>query len=263
MDVGILGGLVIGFMAIVGSVLLDGGDLRAFVNLPAFLIIFGGTVGATMVTTSLKDTLRLPRLVKRAMLPGVTLQPEEVIATLVDFAQTARKEGVLALQDRVSAKGPVPDSDRGVDPFLAKGLDLVIDGADEAIVREIMQTEIHSMKIRHAKGIEIFGIMGGYAPTMGIIGTVMGLVHVLSKLGEGTNSLGQGIAVAFLATLYGIFSANVLFLPLSGNLRGKSEEEIHMREVMMEGVLGIQAGLNPHMLEQKLRSYFSSKKSSA
>ena len=253
MDVGILGGLVIGLMAIAGSVLLDGGDLRAFFNLSAFLIIFGGTVGATMVTTSLKDTLRLPRLVKRAMLPGVTLQPEEVIATLVDFAQTARKEGVLALQDRVST--------RGVEPFLVKGLDLVIDAADETIVREIMQAEIDSMKMRHAKGIEIFGTMGGYAPTMGIIGTVMGLVHVLSKLGEGTDSLGQGIAVAFLATLYGIFSANVLFLPLSGNLRGKSEEEIHMRQVIMEGVLGIQAGLNPHMLEQKLLSYFSNKKS--
>lgn len=250
MDVGILGGLAIGLVAIAGSVLLDGGDLRAFWNLPAFLIIFGGTVGATMVTTSLKDTLRLPRLVKMALFPHVSLRPDEVVATLVDFAQTARKEGVLALQDRVSANG--------VDPFLVKGLELVIDGADETIVREIMQTEIHSMKSRHAKGIEIFGIMGGYAPTMGIIGTVMGLVHVLSKLGEGTDSLGQGIAVAFLATFYGIFSANVLFLPMSGNLKAKSEEEVQMREVIMEGVLGIQSGLNPHMLEQKLRSYFSS-----
>lgn len=251
MDVGILGGLAIGLMAIAGSVLLDGGELRAFLNLSAFLIIFGGTVGATMVTTSLNETLRLPRLVRRALFPGASLKPDEVIATLVDFSQTARKEGVLAIQDRMSAAG--------VDPFLAKGLELIIDGADETIVREIMQAEIHSMKSRHAKGIEIFGIMGGYAPTMGIIGTVMGLVHVLSKLGEGTDSLGRGIAVAFLATFYGIFSANVLFLPMSGNLRVKSEEEVHMREVVMEGVLGIQSGLNPHILEQKLRSYFSSK----
>lgn len=253
MDAGILGGLAVGLMAIAGSVLLDGGELRAFVNLSAFLIIFGGTVGATMVTTSLKDTFRLPALVKRALLSGVMIQPDRVIATLVDFAQTARKEGVLALQDKMSATG--------VDPFMVKGLELVIDGADETIVREIMQTEIQSMKSRHAKGIEIFGIMGGYAPTMGIIGTVMGLVHVLSKLGEGTDSLGQGIAVAFLATLYGIFSANVLFLPMSGNLKAKSEEEVQMREVMMEGVLGIQSGLNPHMLEQKLRSFFASKAS--
>lgn len=250
MDVGILGGLAIGLVAIVGSVLLDGGDLRAFWNLPAFLIIFGGTVGATMVTTSFKDTIMLPKLVKMALFPRVSLRPDEVIATLVDFAQTARKEGILALQDRAAAVG--------VDPFLVKGIDLVIDGADETIVREILQTEIHSMKSRHAKGIDIFGIMGGYAPTMGIIGTVMGLVHVLSKLGEGTDSLGRGIAIAFLATFYGIFSANVLFLPISGNLKGKSEEEIQMREVMMEGVLGIQSGLNPHLLEQKLRSYFSS-----
>src|SRR5574337_310310 len=205
MDVGILGGLAIGFLAIAGSVLLDGGELRAFLNLSAFLIIFGGTMGATMVTTSLQGMFRLPRLVKRALFPGVALKPDEVIATLVDFAQTARKEGVLALQDRMPAGG--------VDPFLVKG----------------------------------------------IIGTVMGLVHVLSRLGEGTDSLGRGIAVAFLATFYGIFSANVLFLPMSGNLKVKSEEETHMREVMMEGILGIQSGLNPHMLEQKLRSFFASK----
>lgn len=250
MDIGILGGLVIGVAAIAGSVLLDGGDLRAFVNLPAFLIIFGGTVGATMVTTSLKDTLTLPRLVKRALSRGAIPEPHEVIATLVDFSQTARKEGILALQDKVSANG--------VDPFLRKGLELVIDGADETIVREIMQTEIDSMKARHVRGIEIFGIMGGYAPTMGIIGTVMGLVHVLSKLGDGTDSLGRGIAVAFLATFYGIFSANILFLPISGSLRTKSDAEVRIREVIMEGVLGIQSGLNPHMLEQKLRSYFAS-----
>jgi chemotaxis protein MotA len=250
MDFGILGGLAVGLVAIAGSVLLDGGELHAFVNLSAFLIIFGGTVGATMVTTSLKEILRLPAYVKKALLPGASLEPAAVIAILVDFAQTARKEGVLALQNKVSSGG--------VDPFLAKGLELVIDGTDEATVKDILETEIHSMKTRHAKAIEIFGVMGGYAPTMGIIGTVMGLVHVLSKLGEGTESLGQGIAVAFLATLYGIFSANILFLPLSGNLRAKSEKEVYLREVMMEGVLGIQAGFNPHLLEQKLRSYFSS-----
>lgn len=250
MDVGILGGLAIGLLAIAGSVLLDGGDLRAFVNFPAFLIIAGGTVGATIVTTSLKDIRTLPRLVRRALSADAAQGPHDVIAFLVDFAETARKEGILALQDRLLTSG--------ADPFLRRGLELVIDGADETIVREIMQTEIHSMKSRHTKGIEIFGIMGGYAPTMGMIGTVMGLVHVLSKLGEGTDSLGRGIAVAFLATFYGIFSANVLFLPLSGNLKAKSEAEVLMREVMMEGVLGIQSGLNPHILEQKLRSYFAS-----
>jgi chemotaxis protein MotA len=250
MDVGILGGLAVGIMAIAGSVLLDGGKLGAFANLSAFLIIFGGTVGATMVATSLKETFRLPTLMKRALFPVALPKPEEIVATLVDFAQTARKEGVLALQDRILAER--------IDPFLVKGLELVIDGADETTVRQIMQTEIDSMKARHAKGVELFNLMGGFAPTMGIIGTVMGLVHVLSRLGEGTEGLGHGIAVAFLATLYGIFSANIIFLPLSGNLNAKSDEEARWREVMMEGVLGIQSGLNPHMLEQKLRSYYAS-----
>lgn len=253
MDIGILSGLAIGLMAIAGSVLLDGGELRAFLNLSAFLIIFGGTVGATMVATSFEETFRLPTLVKKALFPGALPKPEEIIATLVDFAQTARKDGVLALEERVSASG--------VDRFLVKGLRLVIDGADETIVRQVMQTEIDSMKARHAKGVELFGVMGGFAPTMGIIGTVMGLVHVLSRLGEGTEGLGHGIAVAFLATLYGIFSANIIFLPLSSNLNAKSDEEARVREVMMEGVLGIQSGFNPHMMEQKLWSYFARGKS--
>lgn len=250
-DIGILGGLAIGLMAIAGSVALDGGKLGAFANLSAFLIIAGGTVGATMVATSFTEVLRLPILVKRALFPAALPKPEAIIVALVDCARTARKEGVLSLQERVSAPG--------IDPFLVKGLQLVIDGADETIVRQIMQTEIDSMKARHTKGIELFNMMGGFAPTMGIIGTVMGLVHVLSRLGEGTEGLGHGIAVAFLATLYGIFSANIIFLPLSENLNAKSGHEAHLREVMMEGILGIQSGLNPHMLEQKLRPYFAAR----
>jgi len=253
MDLGILIGLAIGLAGIIASVLIDGGQLTAFLNLSAFLIIFGGTIGATMVSTSWKEMLKVPALLRKALFGGDLIEPEAILSPLVQFAQKARKEGLLALQEEITRKK--------LHPFLVRGLQLVIDGADEQSLRNILETEIESTKRRHQIGVEIFTTMGGYAPTMGIIGTVLGLVHVLSKLGEGgTEGLGEGIAVAFIATLYGIFSANILFLPLAGNLKAKSEEELFLYQVMVEGILGIQAGQNPRMLQQKLLSFFPASK---
>jgi chemotaxis protein MotA len=172
-----------------------------------------------------------------------------LIQTVVRAAQRARKDGILALETMAE--------DPALEPFLARGLRLIVDGADEAAVGHIMRAEIAAMQRRHQRGIALLESMGGYAPTMGIIGTVLGLVHVLSKLGDGgTEGLGEGIAIAFIATLYGIFSANVLFLPLAGNLQGKSAEEAFRREMVLEGILGIQAGHNPHLLELRLNAYY-------
>jgi chemotaxis protein MotA len=252
-DLAIPVGLAIGLAGIIGSVLVEGGSLLAFVNLSAFLIIGGGTLGAAMVSTTVKDVLRIPHLVRKALWGWVGTDSAVLILTLVEAAQRARKDGILALEEM--------GSDPATDPFLARGIQLVVDGAEEASVREILKAEIAAMRRRHQRGIVLFDSMGGFAPTMGIIGTVLGLVHVLAKLGEsGTEGLGAGIAVAFIATLYGIFSANVLLLPMAGNLRAKSEEEAFRREMVMEGVLGIQAGHNPHMLEARLRAFFPAKK---
>lgn len=249
MDLGIPVGLTVGLTGIVGSILLDGGHLSAFLNLSAFLIIGGGTVGAAMVSTTVKDVLRIPLLVRKALWGWVGTDSNTLIATLVRAAHRARRDGILALEPLAG--------DLKTDRFLARGIRLVVDGADEATVREILTAEIGAMQRRHQHGINMFDSMGGFAPTMGIIGTVLGLVHVLAKLGESaTDSLAQGIAVAFIATLYGIFSANVLFLPLAGNLRGKSEEEAFRRRMVMEGILAIQAGHNPRVLEQRLRAFF-------
>jgi chemotaxis protein MotA len=248
MDLGILIGLAVGLASIVVSVKIDGGHLAALLNLSAFLIIMGGTLGATIVSSSLAQVLRLPALVRKALFGGIHLDSRAIIDTLVEFAQKARKEGILALQEEVGRPG--------VDPFLVKGLQLVVDGADEETVKDILQTEINATRERHATGIEIFATMGGYSPTMGILGAILGLVHVLGQMGESTDNLGAGIAVAFIASLYGVGVANLVFLPLSSNLKLKSHEEIFLREVMVEGVLAIQAGQNPHMLEQKLRSFF-------
>lgn len=248
-DLGIPIGLTIGLAGIVGSILIEGGNVLAFANLSAFLIIGGGTIGAAMVSTTVRDVLRLPALVRKALLGWVGADSGVLIYTLIDAAQRARKDGILALE-------PL-GTDPAVDPFLARGIRLVVDGADEGSVREILRADITAMQRRHQRGIALFESMGGYAPTMGIIGTVLGLVHVLAKLGEGgTDGLGEGIAVAFIATLYGIFSANVLLLPMAGNLRAKSNEETFRREMLLEGILGIQAGYNPRILETRLRAYF-------
>ncbi len=249
MDLGIPIGLAVGLAGIVGSVLVDGGSLIAFVNLSAFLIIAGGTLGAAMVSTTVRDVLRIPALVRKALWGWVGADSVTLIATLVAAAQRARRDGLLVLEDIAE--------DPATDPFLAQGLRLVVDGADETTVREILTAEIAAMQRRHQRGIALFESMGGFAPTMGIIGTVLGLVHVLARLGEGsTQGLGQGIAVAFIATLYGIFSANVLLLPLAGNLRAKSEEESFRRQMVLEGISGIQAGHNPRMLEMRLRAFY-------
>jgi chemotaxis protein MotA len=248
-DVGIPIGLALGLAGIIGSVLIDGGSVMAFANLSAFLIIGGGTLGAAMVSTTFRDVLRLPMLIRKALWGWVGAESPVLIHALVHAAQRARKDGILALEEVCN--------DRSTDPFLGRGLQLVVDGADENSVREILRAEIAAMQRRHQRGISLLESMGGYAPTMGIIGTVLGLVHVLSKLGEGgTEGLGEGIAIAFIATLYGIFSANVLFLPLAGNLQAKSAEEAFRREMVLEGVLGIQAGHNPHILELRLQAYY-------
>lgn len=249
-DLGIPVGLAVGLAAIIGSVMVEGGRLGAFLNLSAFLIIAGGTVGAAMVSATLGDVVRIPLLVHKALFGWVGADSGTLITALVGAAHTARRYGLLALEE-------LADEPR-TDPFLARGLRLLVDGADEAGIRDILKAEIGAMRRRHLRGIILFDIMGGFAPTMGIIGTVLGLVHVLARLGGdgGTEHLGEGIAVAFIATLYGIFSANVLFLPLASNLRAKSEEEAFRREMIMEGVLGIQAGNNPHLLELRLLAYY-------
>jgi chemotaxis protein MotA len=249
MDLGLPLGLAIGLAGIIGSVLIEGGHLAAFGNLSAFCIIGGGTLGAAMVSTTVRDVLRLPLLFRKALWGWVGADSRQLIHTLIEAAQRARKDGILALEEL----GTHPGTDR----FLAQGIRLVVDGADEDVVRRILQAEIAAMQRRHQRGIQLLESMGGYAPTMGIIGTVLGLVHVLSKLGDGgTEALGEGIAIAFVATLYGIFSANVLLLPLAGNLRAKSQEEAFRREMVLEGILGIQAGDNPHLLEMRLNAYF-------
>ncbi len=248
MDLTTVLGLIIGIGALLAAVLLEGGHLASLISLPAFVMIAGGTIGATAIGFTLEELRSVPTLLRIAFREEHH-DVSSLIATLVSFAEKARREGLLALEDDLSTID---------DKFLKKGMQLVIDGTDAELVRSIMETELAFIQERHHKGASIFDAAGGYAPTMGIIGTVMGLVHVLGNLSD-TDSLGPAIATAFLATLYGIFSANILFLPIAGKLKNRSAHQVLIYEVTLEGILSVQAGDNPRIVEEKLEAFLAPK----
>ncbi|MBT9259312.1 MAG: flagellar motor protein [Clostridiales bacterium] len=241
MDISVVLGLVIALFAILGANYLEGGTVSSLLNLPAFLIVVGGTVGATLVSHNLEEILGLPRQVARAF-KRTRIDLPAVSQRLVELSQKARREGLLALESEIR-----PDDD----PFLARGLQLVVDGVDETMVRSILETELLLTERRGHGAAAVFETAGGYAPTMGIIGTVMGLVHVLGNM-ESAEALGPAIAVAFLATFYGIFTANIIWLPLASKLKARTAELMELRELEFEGIMAIQQGDNPAMVREKL-----------
>jgi chemotaxis protein MotA len=246
MDLATILGFVLAWGAFFGSVLLEGGDLKAFANPSAILLVFGGTLGATTMSFPLAEIKQIPSIIKHAFKGGEE-DIAAVIGKLVSFAERARREGLLALEEEA----------RDItDEFLKKGVQLAVDGTDPELVRVIMQTEIAYLEERHSTGANIFLTMGGFAPTLGVIGTVAGLVHMLANLSD-PSSMGPSIASAFIATLYGVSSANLVFLPLGNKLKHRSQGELLMREIMMEGILAIQAGDNPRVVEEKLKAFLS------
>lgn len=242
MDAGV--GILVALGALLAADLIEGGSPAAFFNPSAIIIIFGGTFGAAMATTSVKQFMTFPKMFALSMKPRVS-DIAEIRDMLVKFAERARREGLLALEGEVEAVK---------DPFIRHGLQMVIDGLEPDTVEEILEIEIESMQARHMKGIDLFAKMGGYAPTMGVIGTVMGLINVLANLADPAG-LGESIAVAFIATLIGVGSANIVWLPISGNLKGKDAAEAKERRLALAAILAIQAGDNPRIVAQKLRAH--------
>jgi chemotaxis protein MotA len=241
-------GLMLGFGALIVSVILEGGSPMALVNLPAAVIVFGGTFGATLISFPLKRFLALGSLIAQSF-QAYKGDPQTIIDLFVRLADQARREGLLSLEEEA---GKIEDA------FIRKGVMLIVDGVDPAVVRDILETDTHLVSERHKSGYSMLEAMGGFAPTMGIIGTVMGLINVLSRLSDPEN-LGHSIAVAFIATLYGVSSANLLWLPLGNKLKQKSRTEIQAREVAIEGVLAVQAGENPRIVREKLESFLAPK----
>ena len=246
MDLATVIGLLVAWGALIGSLLMEGGDARALINLPAALLVFGGTLGAATVSFRMSQIMGLPDVIKQAF-NEQTHNPVEVIRLLVRFAERARREGLLTLE---------AEAQRIQDPFLEKGVRLAIDGTDPEVLRDILTTEVHFLQSRHKTGENIFTTLGGFAPTLGIIGTVMGLIHMLANLSD-PGKMGPLIAGAFIATLYGVSSANLLFLPIANKLKGRSQEEVLVREVMIEGILAIQSGDNPRIVDEKLRAFLA------
>jgi chemotaxis protein MotA len=243
MDPAGFAGIGLAFAAIFVSMLLEGGNPASIILIPPIVLVIFGTLGAAMAGGLLKDTIGLGKLLQRTLMTKVT-PPDVLVDAVVKLADRARREGLLALEDAVRAVE---------DPFLRRGLELAVDGTDPEELREIMESQVEAKRKADNVGAKIFADMGGYAPTIGIIGTVLGLVHVLENLSN-PDKLGHLIAGAFVATLWGVMTANVIWLPLAARAKRLSGLETAQMELAIEGVVAIQAGANPRLVAQKLRS---------
>ncbi|MGQ9825858.1 MAG: flagellar motor protein [Desulfotomaculales bacterium] len=244
MDPSAVVGFLLAVVALVGGFVLEGGHIGALFQITAAMIVFGGTIGATVLSFPLSDLMAVPRLISVAFFRNPP-NPAEAIELIVKLAEEARREGLLYLENRLEE---IQDS------FLRKGIQLVVDGTDPDLVRNILEVEIYSIQERHQAGASVFEAAGGYAPTMGIIGTVMGLVHVLGSIDKPEN-LGPAIALAFIATLYGVSSANIFWLPVAAKLQNLSKKELLLRNLMLEGVVSLQAGYNPILIRERLTAF--------
>ena len=240
--------IVISFASMIGAFILEGGSPGMLAAGSAAIIVFGGTIGSVGLSFSAKKLKNIPAMLKLIF----TSKEKDLVELVTYFKQLSfktRKEGLLSIE------GEITDA---LDPFVKKGLQLVVDGVEPQTVKTILEFELESTYERHKEGAAIFDAAGGFAPTMGIIGTVMGLVQVLSNLSDPA-VLGEKIAVAFIATLYGVGSANLLWLPIAARLKDLNNEEIKEKQLVIEAVLLMQEGANPNILAEKLKGFLDKK----
>ena len=238
-------GIVLGLASIMVGMVLKGASLVALVNPAAFMIIIVGTAASLFNAFPTEHIKKFPVLIKK-LFKGQTLMPkQELLTFFIEMSQTARREGLLALESRVSE---VPD------PYLRNGLMMVVDGMDADFVSDVLEAEIMAMEERHRNGALIFSQAGMYAPTLGVLGAVIGLVAALGNLDD-IEALGHSIAAAFIATLLGIFTGYVLWHPFATKLKIMSKEEVEIRKMMIEGILSLQAGDSPVAVESKLQVF--------
>lgn len=246
MDIASIVGLVVGFGLVLWAL---GANIMGFIDPPSIAIVVGGTVGATLIHYPLSEVLRVMSVVKKVFLHKEE-SPSEIIRTLVGYAETARREGILALEQHALSLE---------DEFLKKGITLAVDGTDPEYIREIMTTEIDNIAERHKSGAAIMEAMGGYAPAFGMIGTLIGLVIMLRNMND-PSSIGSGMAVALITTFYGAVCANLIFLPIAGKLKLRSSHELLIKELCIQGIMAIQSGDNPRIVESKLKAFLSPSK---
>lgn len=243
MDIATILGVIsaFGLMCIAISM---GGGIQLFINIPALMIVVGGTLGATMINYPVKDVLGVFKVVKKALF-AKKISVTKLIKRFVTFAKKSRKEGILTLEDDIKDVS---------DEFLRKGVQLAIDGLEPQEIGEILETEIDFVRSRHQLGAEIFTTMGTYSPALGMIGTLIGLVQMLQTMDD-ASKIGPAMAVALLTTFYGSIMANIVCLPIAGKLRTRSKEEVLTKEMAIQGIASLSNGDNPRILEQKLQAF--------
>ncbi|WP_297913413.1 flagellar motor protein [Thiomonas sp.] len=239
-------GLVVAIGSIVLGQLLEGGHLASILQPTAFLIVIGGTLGAAMLQYPLPVFLRSIRMLPWVVRPPL-LDPEGAIRDIVQYSELARRNGLLALESAI---------DDIEDPFLRRGLQLLVDGADPAKIRATMEHEIQAVEHHDSQAARVLESAGGYAPTVGILGAVLGLIHVMENLAD-PSKLGAGIAVAFVATIYGVGSANLFFLPVANKMKNIVHERAKLQDLIVDGLVAIAEGENPRMIEGRLQGYFA------
>ncbi|MGD9156977.1 MAG: motility protein A [Desulfobacteraceae bacterium] len=245
MDIATVIGIVSAFTLVLSAIMF-GGSLSMFIEVRSLMIVVGGTIGAAMINYPLPDMLKVSKVVKNAFF----IKPftaKELISNFVGLAGTARREGILALETALNEIS---------DDFMKKGLQLSVDGLEPVSIKDILDTEIENIKERHKLGADIFTTLGTFAPAMGMVGTLIGLVQMLQTMDD-PSSIGPAMAVALLTTFYGSVMANIVCLPIAGKLRTKSTEEVLMKGLMSEGIMSIAKGDNPRLLEQKLNAFLS------
>jgi len=247
MDLGTIIGIVLSFGLVV-SAILTGSSLMIFISVPSFLIVIGGTIGAALVNYPMSYVIGVVGVIKNTFFSSLE-SPQDVIERFKDYANRARREGILSLEPLIKEID---------DDYMRKGLQLTVDGLEPQTIQEILETEISYLSERHATGADVVGVMGALAPAMGMIGTVIGLVQMLQTMSD-PSTIGPAMAVALLTTLYGALLANLLFNPMAGKLKTRSKEEVLLREMIMEGILAISKGENPRIIEEKLNSYLPPK----
>ncbi len=244
MDLGTIIGISLSFVMILMSILQSGAGLGTFMSVSSVLMVVGGSFGALLTSNPLSRVLGIVKYIM-LVINVPNYEEEKIIATLVSFSERARREGLLALED---------DLEEVEEEFMKKGIQLVVDGTDPEIIKSLLYSDLNQLQERHATGIKIFADWGSLAPAFGMVGTLCGLIGMLANLDD-PDAIGSGMALALITTMYGSILANAVFIPIKNKLEDRDKDEVLIREIMIEGILSIQAGDNPRILEAKLISY--------
>lgn len=248
MDLATIVGVIAGLGLIVGAIALGGNSIRLFVDFPSMGIVFGGAIASCLVSLPLSRLLGSGRVLKKACF-AKKYAPEKLIADLVSYAEIARRDGILSLESM---------TDQIEDKFIVKGIQMAVDGTDPELIEQILVSELDALAERHRAGKAVFDALGKYAPAFGMIGTLVGLIIMLNNM-ENAAQIGSGMAVAMITTFYGAVAANLVFLPIADKLATRSKEEILIKEIIIRGVMSIQSGDNPRIVEQKLKTFLPSR----